>query len=232
MLLKIHFFSSTTGATYTKNGNSTWAGLTVTNSTNGTASKSGIVINSSSIGASLYCTAASFTTSGINEAASTILQSNSGALVLGTSNAQNVRFFTNNTLRAVLSSTSLTVSVRHINSQGADVASVAGAIALGSDGNTFEITGTNAITLISNTNWQNGSEVNLIFTSTATLTDGTANSGTDIGMELAGGANFVASEFGASDGWVIVAGCLAMLGGVLTIWMTDNNQNGTTDLFE
>jgi len=77
--------------------------------------------------------------------------------------------------------------------QGADVASVAGAISLGTDGNTFEITGTNAITLISNVGWQNGSEVNLVFTSTATLTDGTANSGTDIGMELAGGANFVAS---------------------------------------
>lgn len=77
--------------------------------------------------------------------------------------------------------------------QGADVASVAGAIALGTDGNSFEITGTNAITLISNLNWQNGSIITLLFTSTATLTDGTANSGTDIGMELAGNANFVAS---------------------------------------
>jgi hypothetical protein len=77
--------------------------------------------------------------------------------------------------------------------QGADVASVAGAIALGYDGNTFEITGTNAITLISNLGWQNGAEIVLVFTSTATLTDGTANSGTDIGMELAGGANFTGS---------------------------------------
>lgn len=77
--------------------------------------------------------------------------------------------------------------------QGADVASVAGAIALGYDGNTFEITGTNAITLISNLGWQNGTEVTLIFTSTATLTDGTANSGTDIGMELEGNTNFVGS---------------------------------------
>ncbi len=77
--------------------------------------------------------------------------------------------------------------------QGADVASVAGAIALGFDGNTFEITGTNAITLISNVGWQNGSEVNLLFTSTASLTDGTANSGTDIGFELAGNANFTGS---------------------------------------
>lgn len=77
--------------------------------------------------------------------------------------------------------------------QGADVASAAGAITLGTDGNVFEITGTSAITLISNVHWQNGSEVTLLFTSTATLTDGTANSGTDIGMELAGNVNFVAS---------------------------------------
>jgi len=73
------------------------------------------------------------------------------------------------------------------------VASVAGAIALGTDGNSFEITGTNAITLISNLNWQNGSVVTFIFTSTASLTDGTANSGTDIGMELAGNTNFTGS---------------------------------------
>lgn len=77
--------------------------------------------------------------------------------------------------------------------QGADVASAAGAIALGYDGNTFEITGTNAITLISNLGWQNGSEITLLFTSTASLTDGVANSGTDIGMELAGNANFTGS---------------------------------------
>jgi len=77
--------------------------------------------------------------------------------------------------------------------QGADVASAAGAITLGSDGNSFEITGTSSITAISNINWQNGSEIILLFTSTATLVDGTANSGTDIGFELAGNANFTAS---------------------------------------
>jgi len=84
-------------------------------------------------------------------------------------------------------------SNRTLLKQGDDVASAAGAIALGGDGNSFEITGTAAITLISNLTWLDGSEVTLIFTSTATLTDGTANSGTDIGMELAGNANFTAS---------------------------------------
>ena len=81
---------------------------------------------------------------------------------------------------------------RVLKTQGADVASVAGAIAV-TDGNTFEVTGTNAVTLISNIGWQNGSEITLIFTSTASLTDGTANSGTDIGMELASNSNFSAS---------------------------------------
>lgn len=95
--------------------------------------------------------------------------------------------------------------------QGADVASAAGAIAVGNDGNAFELTGTNAVTLISNVGWQNGSEITFIFTSTATLTDGTANSGTDIGMELFGGLNFtgsaddvitlILSEVGGTQRW-------------------------------
>lgn len=40
------------------------------------------------------------------------------------------------------------------------------------------------------------------------------------------------SEFGADDKWVVFAGILAMLGGVLSIWMTDQNNNGTVDVFE
>jgi hypothetical protein len=89
--------------------------------------------------------------------------------------------------------TYITVKNRFNEAQGADVASAAGAIALGTGGNTFEITGTSAITLISNDLWQNGSIVTLAFTSTATLVDGTANSGTDIGLELTGNTNFIAS---------------------------------------
>jgi len=110
-----------------------------------------------------------------------------------------------------LTARSATWSGRVLLAQGADVASAAGAITLGADGNSFEITGTAAITLISNTNWQNGSEVTLLFTSTATLTDGTANSGTDIGMELSGNTNFtgsagatltlILSEIGGTQRW-------------------------------
>ncbi len=93
----------------------------------------------------------------------------------------------------VTPTTKLQVAGRLGVEQGVDVASAAGAISLGTDGNTFEITGTAAITLISNTGWINGSEVTLLFTSTATLTDGTTNSGSNIGMELAANTNFVAS---------------------------------------
>lgn len=94
--------------------------------------------------------------------------------------------------------------------QGADVASVAGAISIG-DGDLFELTGANAVTLISNVGKRNGFEVTLVFTSTASLVDGTANSGTDIGMELAGNTNFtgsagatltlVLSEIGGTQRW-------------------------------
>jgi hypothetical protein len=54
--------------------------------------------------------------------------------------------------------------------KGADVASVAGAITLGDDGNYFDITGTNAITSI--TAKTAGTEVTLQFDSTASLVDG------------------------------------------------------------
>jgi hypothetical protein len=40
------------------------------------------------------------------------------------------------------------------------------------------------------------------------------------------------SEFGAGDKWVILAGLMAMMGGVLSIWMTDQNKNDIVDLFE
>lgn len=39
-------------------------------------------------------------------------------------------------------------------------------------------------------------------------------------------------EFGAADKWVIAAGVISMLGAMLSIWMTDQNNNGTIDLFE
>lgn len=87
--------------------------------------------------------------------------------------------------------------------QGTDVASTAGVMTLNNDGNVFEITGTNTITAINNTNLKNGFTVVLLFTSTATLTDGTANSGAAIGMELSGNTNFT----GSADDAVILQLC-------------------------
>jgi hypothetical protein len=140
----------------------------------------------------------------------------SGFGIVGTIDNYPFAFRSNNTLRAQLTTAgTLLMSYGVVEKQGADVASVAGAITLGVDGNAFEITGTNAITLIANTNFQNGHVVTLLFTSTATLTDGTANSGSNIGMELAGNTNFVASagatvtlrlmELGGTQRWYEVA---------------------------
>jgi nucleoside permease NupC len=39
-------------------------------------------------------------------------------------------------------------------------------------------------------------------------------------------------QFGAADKWVILAAVLSMIGGMISIWMTDNNNNGRIDLFE
>jgi hypothetical protein len=79
-----------------------------------------------------------------------------------------------------------------LEAQGADVAS-ANNLSLGTDGNTFEITGTTTINLISNTNWQNGSVIRLVFTSTPTVTNNAGTSGSNINILLAGGANFSAT---------------------------------------
>ena len=124
--------------------------------------------------------------------------------------AQNIDFNANGAIRwgSDTLSTRDYARLKGFGTQGTDVASSAGAITLGVWDKVFEITGTAAITLISNIGRINGAEVTLIFTSTATLTDGTANSGTDIGMELASNSNFSAS---ADD---VITLVLTEIGGV------------------
>jgi len=39
-------------------------------------------------------------------------------------------------------------------------------------------------------------------------------------------------ELTDADKWTILAAGLAMLGGVISIWMTDQNNNGIVDIFE
>jgi len=83
----------------------------------------------------------------------------------------------------------VTINNRLLQRQGADVAS-ASTIELGNDGNSFEITGATQIDLISNVGWQNGSEITLYIEAGGGLSHGTATSGSDITILLAGAANF------------------------------------------
>ncbi len=112
-----------------------------------------------------------------------------------------------------LSGTLITNS-RILENQGADVAS-ANNLVLGSDGNTFEITGTTQINLISNIAWQNGATVTLLFTSTPTVKHNQATSTTNITIQLAGAVDFAATagdtltlrlcEIGGTQTWREIA---------------------------
>jgi hypothetical protein len=100
-----------------------------------------------------------------------------------TSNNQTFKWGTANTL--------LVDNARLQGFQGTDVAS-ANNLVLGS-GNVFEITGTTQVNLISNTNWQNGSQITLLFTSTPTVKHNQATSGANTTIQLAGAIDFVAT---------------------------------------
>jgi len=76
--------------------------------------------------------------------------------------------------------------------QGADVAS-ANNLTLGSDGNTFEITGTTQVNLIDNTDWVNGSVIHLLFTGSVTVKHGQSTSGVNTTIQLTGAGDFSAS---------------------------------------
>jgi hypothetical protein len=72
--------------------------------------------------------------------------------------------------------------------QGTDIASATN-IVIPSDGNVFELTGTTKVDLISNLGWQEGSEITLVCNESVTIDNGTATSGTNITMKLAGGSD-------------------------------------------
>jgi len=76
-----------------------------------------------------------------------------------------------------------------VGSQGTDIASSAN-IAIPRDGNTFELTGTTKVELISNIGYQDGMEITLIANENVTIDHATATSGTNITILLAGGADF------------------------------------------
>jgi hypothetical protein len=66
-------------------------------------------------------------------------------------------------------------------------------LVLPSDGNVIEITGTTQVNLISNSNWQDGAEVTLMFTGSLTVKNGQATSGANITILLAGASDFSAT---------------------------------------
>ncbi len=39
-------------------------------------------------------------------------------------------------------------------------------------------------------------------------------------------------ELGSADHWMLLAGGFSFLGGLLSVWIADNNHNGIVDLFE
>lgn len=88
-----------------------------------------------------------------------------------------------------ITSVDATFSGRVQYKQGADVASATN-LTLGAGGNVFEITGTTKIDLIDNTGWQNGSEIILLCNENVIFDDGTATSGSNITLVLAGGGDF------------------------------------------
>src|SRR5574343_276698 len=85
-----------------------------------------------------------------------------------------------------------TMSGRLLEKQGADVAS-ANDLTLGSDGNTFEITGATQINAITTTGWQNGALVTLGFSGTPTVKYNTAGGAGTAKIYLAGAADFSAT---------------------------------------
>jgi hypothetical protein len=76
--------------------------------------------------------------------------------------------------------------------QGATV-TAANSLALGSDGNYFQVDGTTQINLIANTNWQGGAVVTLKFNASVTVAHNQAASGDNKPLLLSGAANFSAT---------------------------------------
>lgn len=91
---------------------------------------------------------------------------------------------------------------RVLETQGADVASAIN-LTLGTDGNTFELTGTTKVDLISNIGWQEGATITLIANESVTIGHGTASSGANITLVLNGGVDY---SMTATDTLTLVLG--------------------------
>jgi hypothetical protein len=85
------------------------------------------------------------------------------------------------------------VGTRFETAKGADVAA-ANTMTLGSDGNTFTITGNTQINLINGTNWQQGAQITLIFTGTPTIKNNQTGSGGNLPLLLAGNSDLTVTD--------------------------------------
>jgi len=102
---------------------------------------------------------------------------------------------------------SVTATGRVQGAQGAAVVA-ANNLVLGTDGNTFEITGATQINLISNLSWQNGSTITLLFATNPLVKNATTTSTTNITILLDGAVDFQAT---AGDTLSLI---LSSIGGV------------------
>lgn len=101
----------------------------------------------------------------------------------------NVKFFSESNGTGGIKNQAFLVVTRFRQGQGSDVASATN-IVLPNDGNTFELTGTTKVDLISSIGWDDGDEITLICNDSVTIDDGTATSGTNVTLILAGSADF------------------------------------------
>jgi hypothetical protein len=100
--------------------------------------------------------------------------------------------------------------VRFKEVQGADVAS-ANDLTLGTDGNSFEVTGATDINRIAGAGWENGNEIVLYFSGSLNVVHGVASGGGFVTILLPGGSNFGATandvlclklgEIGGTQAW-------------------------------
>lgn len=83
----------------------------------------------------------------------------------------------------------LKMSSRFQTVQGTDAASATN-LTLTNDGNVFELTGTTKVDLISKVNWQEGSTIVLIANESVVIDHGTATSGNNVQIRLAGAVDY------------------------------------------
>lgn len=141
-----------------------------------------------------YGQSAGSTDNGETCAGLTILKVVTGELLaLAIAGDKTIGLTVNGVRRVTVNSTGVTFANRARWAKGADVAS-GGTLTLGSDGNSFDITGTTAIDYITTTNWTAGSIVVLQFDASVSVNHNSGSVPADTAaIHLAGAANLSAT---------------------------------------